>query len=224
MAAKAYLNILSSGRNARSWNIWRTATSLSVFQSFPPHVVQFLLLYQLDMELFEKGRHISFKLWSEKWRSGLNSFDADAHLTQDCLTYGVAVKPSTIKHERASTVCFATQDIGKGDPVGYHYGTILYYRTEVPWNGKVLGEKLMSVTKQNLQNWAICLGQRTKCSHDQTINVWLVPAKLNCMRFINNLRSISSEDDNSWDVLSIYGPCLVLFEETYTLQGDYSSY
>lgn len=41
VSAKAYLNLLSSGRNARSRNNWKIFKALPAVQSFFPHVAQF---------------------------------------------------------------------------------------------------------------------------------------------------------------------------------------
>lgn len=140
-------------------------------QTFSIQVAQFLSQQYLDKKLFEKVRHISCTLWSKKWICGLNSFKSDALLAQDCMTNGVAVKLSTIKHEQSLMGCFPTQDMGKVELVGNHYGTILSCTFKVPWSGNYFAEGLMSVSKYDFQKWAFPPGQNVKSSDVQTFLV-----------------------------------------------------
>lgn len=64
LAAKTYLYMLSYDKNARSQDIWKPSTDHSAVQSFQSHLEQFLLPCRLDIELFEKTRHIFCTLWS----------------------------------------------------------------------------------------------------------------------------------------------------------------
>lgn len=82
----------------------------------------------------------------------------------------MAVKLSTVKHKQARMGRFATQDIGKDEPVG-RYGAIVPCKTEVLWSANVLGEGSEPVTKHEFQSWAIRLGQMAKCADGYTLNV-----------------------------------------------------
>lgn len=82
----------------------------------------------------------------------------------------------------------------------------------------------MSVIKHEFQNWDIRLGQKAKRFEGQTLNDGLVPAKFNCMCFINDTRSITGEDEDTSNVMSVSRSFNTVFEETYTLRGDYSIY
>lgn len=59
----------------------------------------------------------------------------------------------------------------------------------------------MSVAKHDFQSRAIRLGQKSKFSDGQPFNVWSVRAELNCVRFSNDLLSISVEYDNKSNVM-----------------------
>lgn len=52
----------------------------------------------IDTDQIEKARHILCTLWSEKWLSRLNSFDANVLSALSCQTYVVAVKHFTSEH------------------------------------------------------------------------------------------------------------------------------
>lgn len=111
----------------------------------------------------------------------------------------------------------ATQDIEKGKPVGYYYGTIVSCRTEVLLIENVLREGLMPVTKYEFQSKAISVGQKVKYSAGHTFNVWLLRAKFSCMRFINNPRSNPGKDKSISAVMHLTRSFNVTFEEPFTL-------
>lgn len=127
----------------------------------------------------------------------------------------MVVEPSTTRQERIGMRRLVIQNTGKGEPAGYYYGTIVYSKTGLPWSGKVFGEGPMSVTKHDFQNCAIRLDSKAKCFDEQTLNTWLVPAMFSCMRFIYNVRSISSGDDDTSNVMPVARPSNVMFEEPY---------
>lgn len=54
---------------------------------------------------------------SDMWLSRLNSFDKNGLLSQDFLTKVLAVKPSTVKQERARMGRFATEHTENGEQV-----------------------------------------------------------------------------------------------------------
>lgn len=118
--------------------------------------------------------------------------------------------------------CFATKYIGKFYPVGHYYGTILYNKTEVPWNGNVLVEGLVSGTKHDIQNWSIRPGQKFKCSDGQIFNVWLFWTKFNYVRSMNDPRSMTGRDDDTSNFISVNKSPNVMFEQTYCSRGEHS--
>lgn len=144
-----------------------------------------------------------------------HSFDADALFARDFLIYKLAVKPSTVKHERARKGCFVTQEVGKGERICYNYRTILHIQSEVPYSGKFLRKGLMSVTNHDFQTWSIRLVQKTKCSGDQFFNICLVPTKSSLMRFINVPSSSPDENDNISDFVPVSRSSNKIFQEAY---------
>lgn len=75
-------------------------TVLLATQSFLPHAAHSLSKQLLNIKLLEKARLDSWTLWSGKWLFSLGAYNVNTPFAQSYLTYGVAVKPSTIKHER----------------------------------------------------------------------------------------------------------------------------
>lgn len=82
----------------------------------------------------------------------------------------------------------------------------------------------MPVRKHDFQNWASLLGQTAKCSPGQTFNPWLVLAKFNCIRLIENARSILCKGDNIEAFMPVTRSFNVWLEEPSNLQNDYSIY
>lgn len=125
----------------------------------------------------------------------------------------MAVKTYTAKHERARFGCFTAQGTGNGKQVSSYYGRIACCKTEAQWSEEALGKRLMSATKHDCQSWAIHLGQKPKCSDEQTFNAWLVPSKFIRVRLIKNARSISSESEDTSDVTLVTNSSNVVVEE-----------
>lgn len=80
-----------------------------------------------------------------------SGFDIKALLAQECVRYGVTLRPSTMTHLSAGKGGFATQGFGKGDSAGYHYSTNFYRAiNDVPQNDHI-GKELWQSFRRGLK-------------------------------------------------------------------------
>lgn len=79
----------------------------------------------------------------------------------------------------------AAQNFGKGEPVLYYHGSILYRDLDCESTSAVYEEIEMDVSSQEFRTWAIELFQEKKYSDGRDHSFWLVPAKFKAMRYID---------------------------------------
>lgn len=104
--------------------------------------------------------------------------------------YGVTVNPSTIQHPSVGMGCFPTQNFRKRKPVKYDCGTILYTAMNDGPPESSYGEGTMAVSPQDFKSWAVHLHKITKFSDGHTDNFWLVPVKVNFLRYIDATEAV----------------------------------
>lgn len=103
--------------------------------------------------------------------------------------------------------------------MGHYYDTILYSsKNDVP-PGTSHGKETMAFSPRDIETWIIHLRRKAKFSNGGGYNVWLVPEKLNFLRYASCPRSVPGELVHGPLDVSTSRTSSVLFEEKTMTRG-----
>lgn len=125
-AAKQYQSQRKAGSVVHRQGARKVLKKLCPVQVFAEHIPAFLGECHMDIEMFEKARHMICTQWSEKWLALLKSKAEQALLAQKCFLYGKSIKRSLVNHLSPDMGCFASKAFTEGETDGYNYGKLEY--------------------------------------------------------------------------------------------------
>ena len=184
--------------NAR-YTAWSLPPGLIPMQSFPEHIVDAISQYYNDYTLLSsyirKDNTITpAQQWNNKWYQRFNEMDPQALLTAECLSLGVRIKPSNIKHPKVGLGVFAKKAYSKGDIIGYYYGALVYGDIgEDHRSRRKYGSGMMAVSSADYLKWALRVNHQFRDSRNKMHIGYICPGPFCAMRFINDARYASGD-------------------------------
>lgn len=193
-AARRCLHVKAFAEEMRRKEVWRAPRGLHAVQAFQNHIFLTMSRYFDNMDLCLHGEHLPCTVWSEKSVSRLNSFDVDSQLSHECSIYGVHIKPTTIAHPQEGICCFANQKSAERNLNAYVYGLLMYQIIVHALNTRGAHEEdVLMVTCEHFHTLARQLAKDVFSLDGILHSIWLVPARISCLRFINDPRPLSRE-------------------------------
>lgn len=99
------------------------------------------------------------------------------------------VKTSTVQHPGAVIGVFTARNIAKGELHQKYYGTMIYTDMSGEFEKKkTYGEGITGVTVANFGKWALEMNKQIEDGAIGSLSVYIVPAMIFAMRFINDPR------------------------------------
>ena len=124
-AARLVVSHCGTGREGhrRSWEAPKGLPPVSII---PPYLMGFASHAMRNRRLATTLRQVPFIKWPVPVQASFHTLHMETLLSVEAQARGVYVAKSRIRHPRAGDGLFAGRQFGKGDVIGFYYGTIVY--------------------------------------------------------------------------------------------------
>ena len=123
-AATTYIRAKRTQHARALHDAWFTPASLPPLQVFPTHLLRFLASLHQDYSLYREYQTIPYNRWLPMWRARFNSLDPHMLLSHELSALHLELRTSTTPE--VGKGIFTQKEIGKGEVIGYFYGTLVY--------------------------------------------------------------------------------------------------
>jgi len=152
--ASSYLKGLSRLDSKTERDLWNAPAGFPPVQVFPDHVAHFTSAMFNDFTLYRSLRGLPLNQWGKVWVDRFHSLDCNAILAHEQFALGVRLSPSSIPG--AGIGVFAMKNFGKGEKIGWYYGTLVYRKIgSDKSSSRVYGSGHMEVSPADFKKWTI---------------------------------------------------------------------